>query len=133
MRLLVVLAGFGAVVGLAAPTQADPAGGDPSADAAFLAELNRAGISYGNKADAIAVGRRACDLMSQGQQEDAVVSSLASANPGFSTASATQFTTIAASAYCPQLLGNPPPPPTNPTPPPQSWFVDLPPLPAAAP
>jgi hypothetical protein len=133
MRLLVVLAAFGAVMGLAAPAQADPGGGDPSADAAFVAELNRAGISYGNKADAIAVGRRACDLMNQGQQEDDVISSLATANPGFTTASATQFTTIAATAYCPQLLGNPPPPPTNQAPPPESWFVGLPPLPAAAP
>lgn len=126
MRLLVMLGCFGAVIGLAAPAQADP-----NADASFLAELNRAGISYGTPADAVAAGRRACDLMSQGQQENDVIASLTSENPGFTTPSATQFTTIAASAYCPQMLGNPPPPPTNQTPPPQSWFVDLPPLPAA--
>ncbi len=125
MRLLVTLSCFGAVIGLPAPAQADP-----NADTSFLAELNRAGISYGNPANAIATGRRACDLMNQGQPEDAVITSLTEQNPGFTTPSATQFTTIAASAYCPQLLGNPPPPP-NQTPPPQSWFVDLPPLPAA--
>lgn len=129
MRLLVILAGAGAVIGLAAA----PAQADPSADASFLSELNRAGISYGNAANAIATGRRACDLMNQGQPEDAVITSLTEQNPGFTTPSATQFTTIAASAYCPQLLGNPPPPPTNQTPPPERWFVDLPPLPAAAP
>jgi uncharacterized protein DUF732 len=130
MRLRVVLASFGAVTGLAAPAHADPGGGGPNADASFLAELERAGISYGSTANAIAAGRRACDLMNQGQQEDDVISSLTADNPGFTTPSATQFTTIAASAYCPQLLGNSPPPP-NQTSPPQSWFVDLPPLPAA--
>jgi hypothetical protein len=126
MRLLAVFVSLGAMIGLAAPAQADP-----SADDSFLGELHRAGISYGTPGDAVAAGHRACDLMNQGQQEDDVIASLTAANPGFTTPSATQFTTIAASAYCPQLLGNPPPPPTGPAPPPESWFVGLPPLPAA--
>jgi Protein of unknown function (DUF732) len=58
MRLLVVLAAFGAAIGLAAPAQADP-------DSDFLAGLNNAGITYQSGPDAIGIGRRACDLMDQ--------------------------------------------------------------------
>ena len=85
MRPLVLLASFGALTGLAAPAHADPGGAEPNADASFLAELDRADISYGSPATAIAAGRRTCDLMSQGQQKDDVISSLTADNPGFTT------------------------------------------------
>lgn len=42
MRLLGVLASFAAVTGLAVPAHADPSGDD----AAFLAALKQAGITY---------------------------------------------------------------------------------------
>ena len=64
MRLLVVLAGLAAVMGLATPAQADA--GNPDAD--FLAALNNAGITYKSGPDAIAIGRRACELMDQGDR-----------------------------------------------------------------
>jgi hypothetical protein len=45
MRLRIVLASFAAVIGLAAPAQADPGGTDSGPDATFLAALHRAGIT----------------------------------------------------------------------------------------
>ncbi|MGO9032396.1 DUF732 domain-containing protein [Mycobacterium sp.] len=59
MRLPIVLASFAAVIGQAAPAQAD-------VDGDFLAGLNNAGITYQSGPDAIGIGRRACDLMDQG-------------------------------------------------------------------
>ena len=51
MRLLLMLAGFGALIGLAAPAQADPNGD-------FLAALNNSGITYHNGPDAMCSHRR---------------------------------------------------------------------------
>lgn len=112
MRLLVVLASFASVIGLAAPVQADP---DP--DSSFLAALNNAGITYQNGSDAIAIGRRACELMDQGHPEPDVIKSMTEQNPGFTIDAATQFTQIAESIYCPQHIGGAvsPPPPPSPT------------------
>jgi Protein of unknown function (DUF732) len=132
MRLLVVLAGFAAAIGLAMPAQADPSGNDPGPDANFLSELNNAGITYQNGPDAIAIGRRACQLMDQGHTEADVIKSMTEQNAGFTIGGATKFTKIAESAYCPQYLtGGPspaPPPPSEPAVPP---FFPLPGLPAA--
>jgi hypothetical protein len=129
-----VLASFAAVIGLAAPAQADPGGTDSGPDATFLAALHRAGITYQNGADAVAVGKKACDLMGQGQSETDVVKSMTEQNPGFTLSDAAKFTAIAASTYCPQHLGEPPPQ-QEPSPPPSQGFppdIPLPPLPAAA-
>jgi hypothetical protein len=63
MRLLVVLAGVAAVLSFAATARADPSG----SDATFIAALNNARITYHNAPDAVAIGRRACELMDQGQ------------------------------------------------------------------
>jgi len=70
VRLLLVLAGFGAAIGLAAPAQADPNGH-------FLAALNNAGITYHNGPDAIGSGQRACQLMGQGHPEADVIKGMA--------------------------------------------------------
>ncbi|MGA8547136.1 MAG: DUF732 domain-containing protein [Mycobacterium sp.] len=125
MRLLVVVAVVAAAIGLATSAQADP---DPDAD--FLGALNRAGITYQSGADTIAIGRRACQLMDQGDPEADVVKSTTQQNAGFSTDGATQFTKIAEGTYCPQYLGGGP----SPAPPSSSapWvppFDPLPPLP----
>jgi len=114
MRLLVVFAGLAAGIGLATPSQADP---DP--DAASLAALTNAGITYQSGPNAIAIGRRACQLMDQGHPEADVVKSMTQQNAGFTTDGATQFTKIAEGAYCPQYLaGGPPAPPQEPAVPP---------------
>ena len=122
MRFLVILAGFAAVLGVATPAQADPGSSGP--DASFLAALTKAGITYQDPTVAVAVAKKACALMDQGNPEVAVIKSVSSSNPGFTADGAAQFTMIAASAYCPQHMGQPirQAPPT----PQQQPFVDFP-------
>jgi hypothetical protein len=105
MRFLVMLAGFAAVLGVATPAQADP--GNSGTDASFLAALNKAGITFQDPAVAVAVAKNACALMDQGNPEAGVIKSVSSSNPGFTGDGAAQFTMIAASAYCPQHMGQP--------------------------
>ena len=125
MRFLVMLAGFAAVLGVATPAQADP--GNSGRDASFLTALNKAGITYQDPAVAVAVAKKACELMDQGNPEVIVIKSVSSSNPGFTADGAAQFTMIAASAYCPQHMGQSitPAPPT-PLPPQQQPFADFP-------
>jgi hypothetical protein len=74
MRFLVMLAGFAGVLGLVAtPGQADP--GTSGADASFLAALTKAGITYQDPTVAVAVGKKACELMDQGNPEVGVIKS----------------------------------------------------------
>ena len=128
MRLLVVLAAAVAVAGLATPAQAD------DADARFLAALNNAGITYHSGPDAVGIGRMACELMDQGHPELDVIKSMTEQNPGFTHDSATKFTQIAETIFCPQHIGGavtaPPPQTTTPWNPPP--FFPMPAPPAAA-
>jgi len=118
MRILVVLASFAAVIGVAPPAQADPGSNDSGPDSSFLAELDKSGVPYQSGADAVAVGKRACQLMDQGYSEIDVIKNVSASNPGFTMSDAAKFTTIAVSDYCPQHLGEPtmqaPPPPPSP-------------------
>jgi hypothetical protein len=127
MRCGVALASVVAVVGLAVPAHADP---DP--DASFLAALNDAGITYRSGPDAVAIGRRACQLLDQGHPEPDVVKSMAEQNAGFSVDAAKKFTRLAESTYCPQHVGGAEPPP-QPTPQPYypAPFFPLPAAPGA--
>lgn len=104
MRMLVVLASCAGLIGVAAPVHADPAA-TSEPDASFLAALNKAGITYADPATAVGVGKRACELMDQGNPQVDVIKNVSSSNPGFTVDGAAQFTMIAASAYCPQHLG----------------------------
>jgi hypothetical protein len=123
MRMLVALASFAAVIGMAAPAQADPGSSDSGPDASFLAALDKAGITYQSGTAAVAGGKRACELMDQGHPESDVIKSMSASNPGFTTDGAAKFTTIAVSAYCPQHLGEPitQAPPTLTLPPTGIW------------
>ncbi|BBX44720.1 DUF732 domain-containing protein [Mycobacterium cookii] len=103
MRFLVMLAGFAAALGVATPAHADPSSSGP--DASFLAALNKAGITYQDPSVAVAAAKKACELMDQGNPQVGVINSVSSSNPGFSSDAAAQFTMIAASAYCPQHMG----------------------------
>src|ERR1700722_1211694 len=105
MRFLVLLAGFAAVLGVAAPAQADP--GNSGRDASFLEALNKAGITYQDPSVAVAVAKKACELMDQGNPQAGVIKRVSPRNPGFPADGAAQFTMIAASAYCPQHMGQP--------------------------
>ena len=107
MRLPIVLASFAAVIGLAAPAQAD-------ADGDFLAGLNNVGITYQNGPDAIGIGRRACDLMDQGHPPADVIKAMTDQNPGFTNEAAARFLEVAENTLCQQHIGgavSPPPPP----------------------
>jgi hypothetical protein len=124
--MLAALAGCAVLAGAAAPAYADPVGAS-GADASFIAALNKAGITYQDPAAAVGVGKRACRLMDEGSPQVEVINSVSSSNPGFTVDGAAQFTMIAASAYCPQHLGQqvtqaPPPAPTPQTPP----VIDIP-------
>jgi hypothetical protein len=125
MRLLVVLASVATIVALPPCAHADP---DP--DTSFLAELKNAGITYGSGADVVAIGRRACQLMDQGQAEPDVIKGMAQQNAGFTNAGATKFTQIAESVFCPQHTGGAVSPP-QPTPGNIEPFFPWPPIPAA--
>jgi hypothetical protein len=118
MRFLVMLAGLTAALGVATPAQADPGNAGP--DVSFLAALKQAGITYQDPTVAVAVGKKACELMDQGNPQAGVIKSVSSSNPGFTADGAAQFTMIAASAYCPQHMGRqvtqaPPPPQQSPS------------------
>jgi hypothetical protein len=119
--MLVMLASFAAVIGVAAPAQADPGGNDSGPDASFLAALDNAGITYQSRDGAVAAGKRACALMDQGHPDSDVIKSVSSSNPGFTMDAATKFTAIAAHAYCPQHLGDPTTQPPPPSPSPVIW------------
>jgi len=127
MRLLVALVGSAALIGLAAPAQAD-------ADGDFLAGLNNADITYKNGPDAIGIGRRACDLMDQGHPPADVIKAMTDQNPGFTNDAAAKFLDIAENTLCPQHIGgavSPPPPPPPPQGPAVPPFFPWPALPGA--
>jgi hypothetical protein len=113
MQFLVILASFAAVLGVATPVQADPGTSGP--DPTFLGTLIKAGITFEDPTVAVAVAKKACALMDQGNPQAGVIKSVSSSNPGFSPDGAAKFTMIAASAYCPQHMGQPiaPAPPTQ--------------------
>jgi hypothetical protein len=108
MRLLLGIAGLAVAVGAAVPALADPPPDptppDPAADANFISSLSKAGMTFRNDSDAIAAGRRACDMMNQGTAEQDVVSKLSMLNPGLNTTGAMKFAALASSAYCPDYL-----------------------------
>jgi hypothetical protein len=107
MRLLLCLASSAAVIGLAAPAQAD------NADPNFVAALNNAGITYPNGSDVTGIGRRECQLMDEGHPEPDVIKAMTDQNPALTPDMATRFTRIAETVYCPQHLygvKEPPPP-----------------------
>lgn len=123
MRIRVALVCSAVLIVGATPAQAEP---DP--DARFLRGLSNAGITYHNAPDAMAIGRRVCELMDQGAPEAAVINAMTQQNAGFSNDSATKFAKVAEAVYCPTHLGGAPNPPPQWSPP-----IDfpLPPLPAA--
>jgi hypothetical protein len=102
MRLLLVAPGVAAMIGLAAPAYADPAGDDAS----FLAALKDAGITYTNADKAVASGKAVCAEMDKGTTAPDVVKQLTEANPGFTVPNAERFVGIAASIYCPQHIAS---------------------------
>jgi hypothetical protein len=104
MKLVPLLAGLCAMIGVAAPAHAAP--GPPVAgdDAGFLAALRQDGISYANPDEAVTAGRAACTCLDNGEPGLALIHDVKIRNPGFDMESASQFAVIAAKYYCPQQL-----------------------------
>ncbi|ORB86556.1 hypothetical protein B1987_25410 [Mycobacterium kansasii] len=99
MRLLLLLAGVAAVVGLAAPVRADD-----KQDQAFLVALGAAGITYQNANATIATGKKVCDMAKEGKSAIEVVQYLQDLSPKLTQSNAARFTAIAAGVYCPDQL-----------------------------
>ena len=100
MKLLLTLMSLAAIIGMAAPAQAD---GD---DDAFLASLQAAGITYPDPNRAIAAGKWVCKMVDEGTQMVDVVKTVQNLNPKLQGDNAAKFTAIAANVYCPQALGH---------------------------
>lgn len=108
MRLLLAVPGIFMAIALAAPAHPDPGVDDPPAadTSAFLASLQRAGISYNDPDQAVTAAKAVCGLVGNGKPGLEVLQGLMSANPGFTTDGAAQFAAIAASVYCPHQLAS---------------------------
>lgn len=98
MRFLHLLASAVAFAGMAIPAHAD------SDDDAFLAALNKAGITYQSPDRAIKAGQKVCDLAKSGTTELDIIRDVHELNPAFTTAKAALFVQAAASVYCPERL-----------------------------
>ncbi|ORB10952.1 DUF732 domain-containing protein [Mycobacterium noviomagense] len=104
MRFMPALASVCTLIALAGPGHADPGAEEGTDNAAFLASLRNAGITYNNADQAITAGHAVCGLIDNGESGLEVLKDLKSTNPGFTTDGAAQFAAIAARSYCPQQL-----------------------------
>lgn len=98
MRIRLMLPVVVATIALAAaaPVHAD------DTDTAFLADLDKAGIKYGDSDQAVTAGKTVCALKDNGSSNDDVVSNLQDQNLGFTPERAAKFATIATNDYCPE-------------------------------
>jgi hypothetical protein len=125
MRLL-VLASFSALIGLAVPAHADA--GD------YLAELDRAGVSYSDPTDATNAGLSICQRLEKGDSFDTAIDSETAA--GYSEHDAGFIVGAAVKNLCPNLVSalnqwlQKPKPPPSPRDPPDYVppFGDIPPF-----
>ena len=100
MKLLFAMMSFAAIIGLAVPALAD------STDDAFVASLDKAGITYSDSSSAAKAGQWVCTTVKGGTAMTDVVSTLQSKNPDLSDDKAGKFAAIAANAYCPDQVSS---------------------------
>lgn len=100
MKLLLIVTGFAAIIGMAVPAHAD------STDDAFLASLDKASITYSDPDKAVAAGKWVCTTVKGGTGMTDVVSTLQSKNSDLSDDKANKFAAIAANAYCPDQVSS---------------------------
>ena len=98
MKLLLPLASFVTVIGMAAPAHAD------STDDSFIAAVKAAGITFTDPDKAIGAGKWVCDTFKGGTHMADVVTTLQGKNPALNQDKANKFVAIAASAYCPDAI-----------------------------
>jgi Protein of unknown function (DUF732) len=100
MKLLLTLASFAAVIGIATPAHAD------SADDSFIASLKEAGITYSDPDAVVGAGKWVCDKVSGGTDMSDVVKTLTTKNTSLNPDKASKFATLAANAYCPDAVSS---------------------------
>ncbi len=76
--------------------------GASDADAAYLAALQRSGMTITNTGQAISGGHAVCDYLAQGQTTAAAAQMVMAGGPGLKLADANNYVSAAISAYCPQ-------------------------------
>lgn len=97
--LVTLIAGvFGFSATMAAPIHADMMGN------AFLNALNNAGISYGQPASTMALGRSVCPMVVQQGGTFESISDKMAENSGMSRDMAAAFTIVAIATYCPAVI-----------------------------
>lgn len=108
MRLLLLLLGVSVMIGLAGRAHADPevevGGATDTGDAAFLASLEAAGITYNRSDLVISTGKAVCRLMANGTPSMEILTDLKKGNPEMVPGHGEQFVAISARSYCPSQL-----------------------------
>lgn len=102
--LVALLLSASTMIGLSAPAHAEPTGDD----AAFLAALDKVGITYADPGQAITAAKAMCGLVANGVTGLQLVADLRDYNPGLTMDSAAKFAAIASGAYCPEHLEHQP-------------------------
>ncbi|AKN17104.1 DUF732 domain-containing protein [Mycobacterium haemophilum] len=100
MRLLLVLLGATAMIGLAVPAYADPDGDD----AGFIAALQQTDIGFSNPGQAVASAKAVCTCLNNGESGLELIQDLKTHNPQITMDHAAKFAVLAAKYYCPQQL-----------------------------
>ena len=98
MKLILALASFAAMIGMAVPAHAD------STDDSFIASLKAAGITYTDQDTVVGAGKWVCDKVSGGTDMSDVVTTLTKKNTSLNPDKASKFAAIAANAYCPDAI-----------------------------
>jgi hypothetical protein len=98
MKLLLMAASVAATVGMAVPAHAD------DTDDAFIASLDKAGITYSDPDTAVGAAKWVCKTVVNGTGMSDVVSTLESKNSDLSDDKANKFAAIAADTYCPYVV-----------------------------
>jgi Protein of unknown function (DUF732) len=100
MKLLLALASFATMIGIATPAHAD------STDDSFIASLNAAGITFSDPDAAVGAGKWVCDKVNGGTDMTDVVKTLTTKNTSLNPGKASKFAAIAANTYCPDAVSS---------------------------
>ncbi len=100
MKLLLTVASFAAMIGLAVPAHAD------DTDDAFLASLQAADFTFSDPDKAIQAANFVCKAAGDGTDMADIAKAIQSKDPALSLEKATKFTAIAANAYCPDAISS---------------------------
>ena len=107
MKALLAILGVTMGMVLAAPVHAEP-GVDESPTSenneAFLSDLHKVGIGFGDPSQAISAGQAVCAHIHNGMSGLHLIKHLQENNPALTENGAAQFATISAKAYCPKQL-----------------------------